>query len=280
MSTPGALIATEENGRTMSKAVTNKSIRRWTLGSILFLSSFAAVMGPWQYVAHLASTPRLPFTAAYFGSLGLTIYFSMGVSRPPRYLASLYALLSPPLAAQHHPHPVLGPLPAGLLDLVSCELLPDGLHRAADSHYVWLPQSDGLDAGVRVRRSKPESPAGTISTRVAKQQSLALSSQGLARGWKMPCASAVGGGNVPMERDMREVCTDIISQDNPQTGPSISQMPRYYASWALIRAGSLAGEPSLSVWPCPVSGFTGSNWKLQVLQTVDTGKFPAGGRRV
>ncbi|KAK1757614.1 protein transport protein SFT2 [Echria macrotheca] len=51
----------------------------WTLGSILFLSSFAAVMGPWTYVKHLASTPRLPFTAAYFGSLGLTIYFSIGL---------------------------------------------------------------------------------------------------------------------------------------------------------------------------------------------------------
>lgn len=224
MGTPSALIATEENGRTTSKAVANKSIRRWTLGSILFLSSFAAVMGPWQYVAHLASTPRLPFTAAYFGSLGLTIYFSMGVSRPPRYFASLYALLSPPLAAQHHPHPILGPLPTGLPDLVSCELLPDGLHRAADGHYVWLPQSYGLDAGVRVSSSKPGSPAGGITARVVKQQSLALSSQGLARGWKMPCALAVGAGDVPMERDMREECTDIISQDNPQTNPSIWQI--------------------------------------------------------
>jgi len=88
MGTPNALIAAAENGRTTTKAVANKSIRRWTLGSILFLSSFAAVMGPWQYVAHLASTPRLPFTAAYFGSLGLTIYFSIGVS-PPRYLAAV-----------------------------------------------------------------------------------------------------------------------------------------------------------------------------------------------
>jgi len=56
---------------------------RWTLGSILFLSSFAAVMGPWAYLQHLASTPRLPFTAAYFGSLGMTLYFSVGVSLGP-----------------------------------------------------------------------------------------------------------------------------------------------------------------------------------------------------
>ena len=47
---------------------------------MLFLASFAAVMGPWAYVQHLASTPRLPFTAAYFGSIGLTLYFSLGVS--------------------------------------------------------------------------------------------------------------------------------------------------------------------------------------------------------
>lgn len=56
-----------------------KLVVLWTLGSILFLSSFAAMMGPWAYVQHLASTPRLPFTAAYFGSLGLTIYFSIGL---------------------------------------------------------------------------------------------------------------------------------------------------------------------------------------------------------
>jgi len=56
-----------------------KLVVLWTLGSILFLSSFAAIMGPWAYVQHLASTPRLPFTAAYFGSLGLTIYSSMGL---------------------------------------------------------------------------------------------------------------------------------------------------------------------------------------------------------
>lgn len=38
------------------------------------------MMGPMTYVLHLASTPRLPFTAAYFGSIFLTLYFSLGVS--------------------------------------------------------------------------------------------------------------------------------------------------------------------------------------------------------
>ncbi len=47
---------------------------------MLFLASWAAMMGPLAYVQHLASGPRLPFTAAYFGSIGLTLYFALGVS--------------------------------------------------------------------------------------------------------------------------------------------------------------------------------------------------------
>ncbi|KAJ9157636.1 Protein transport protein SFT2 [Pleurostoma richardsiae] len=56
-----------------------KFVILWTLGSTLFLASFAAVMGPWAYVQHLASGPRLPFTAAYFTSIALTLYFSLGL---------------------------------------------------------------------------------------------------------------------------------------------------------------------------------------------------------
>lgn len=37
-------------------------------------------MGPRQYVQHLTSGLRLPFTAAYFGSIALTIFFAVGVS--------------------------------------------------------------------------------------------------------------------------------------------------------------------------------------------------------
>lgn len=47
------------------------------------MASFAAVMGPLAYVQHLLSGPRLPFTAAYFGSIALTLYFSIGVSMTP-----------------------------------------------------------------------------------------------------------------------------------------------------------------------------------------------------
>ncbi|TVY54178.1 Protein transport protein SFT2 [Lachnellula cervina] len=51
----------------------------WSLGSALFLASWAAMMGPITYAQHLMSTPRLPFTAAYFGSIALTLYFSLGL---------------------------------------------------------------------------------------------------------------------------------------------------------------------------------------------------------
>ncbi|PKS07883.1 hypothetical protein jhhlp_006491, partial [Lomentospora prolificans] len=53
--------------------------RRWTLGSIFFMASFAAMMGPMAYFQHLISGPRLPFAAAYFGSIALTFYFSLGL---------------------------------------------------------------------------------------------------------------------------------------------------------------------------------------------------------
>ncbi|KAH9216759.1 Got1/Sft2-like family-domain-containing protein [Leptodontidium sp. 2 PMI_412] len=51
----------------------------WSLGSALFLASWAAMMGPWTYASHLMSAQRLPFTAAYFGSIALTLYFSLGL---------------------------------------------------------------------------------------------------------------------------------------------------------------------------------------------------------
>ncbi|KAM7197606.1 protein transport protein SFT2 [Naviculisporaceae sp. PSN 640] len=56
-----------------------KLVILWTMGSILFLTSFAVIMGPVAYFQHLMSAQRLPFTAAYFGSLALTLYFSIGL---------------------------------------------------------------------------------------------------------------------------------------------------------------------------------------------------------
>ncbi|EER39886.1 SFT2 domain-containing protein [Histoplasma capsulatum H143] len=54
----------------------------WSVGSVLFLISWAVLMGPMAYVKHLASGPRLPFTGAYFTSIGLTLYFAIGKFTP------------------------------------------------------------------------------------------------------------------------------------------------------------------------------------------------------
>ncbi|KAI9898964.1 hypothetical protein N3K66_005425 [Trichothecium roseum] len=54
-----------------------KFVILWSVGSALFLASFAAIMGPMNYVYHLLSAPRLPFTTAYFGSITLTLVFAI-----------------------------------------------------------------------------------------------------------------------------------------------------------------------------------------------------------
>ena len=63
------------------------------MGSLLFLASWAVLMGPLTYARHLLSTPRLPFTAAYFGSIALTLYFAVGV----RLVSLVKFLPLPPL---------------------------------------------------------------------------------------------------------------------------------------------------------------------------------------
>jgi len=51
----------------------------WSMASALFLGSWAVMMGPIVYARHLISQERLPFTATYFGSIALTIYFAVGL---------------------------------------------------------------------------------------------------------------------------------------------------------------------------------------------------------
>ncbi|EJP63071.1 Protein transport protein SFT2 [Beauveria bassiana D1-5] len=67
----------EEEGWFILATRPRKFVLLWTVGSSLFLASFAAVMGPMNYVYHLLSTPRLPFTAAYFGSIIMTLAFAI-----------------------------------------------------------------------------------------------------------------------------------------------------------------------------------------------------------
>jgi len=56
-----------------------KFVILWSMGSALFLGSWAVLMGPMIYARHLVSQERLPFTATYFGSIALTLYFAIGL---------------------------------------------------------------------------------------------------------------------------------------------------------------------------------------------------------
>lgn len=77
-------------------------------------------MGPWTYAKHLGSGARLPFTAAYFGSIALTLYFAIGVSKSI-YFACLFFLLPKKPACSWSP-----------ALCASCALPPDSFP-AADS---------------------------------------------------------------------------------------------------------------------------------------------------
>jgi hypothetical protein len=73
----------------------NTTLRlRWSAGSVLFLASWAVLMGPIQYAQHLTSGSRLPFTAAYFGTIALTMYFAVGVSSISLFHDKMASLLA------------------------------------------------------------------------------------------------------------------------------------------------------------------------------------------
>ncbi|KAL7415799.1 ER-to-golgi vesicle protein transport Sft2 [Mrakia frigida] len=50
----------------------------FTLGSFLFMMGFSVLMGPVAHFKHLISPERLPFSIAYVGSLGMTMYMAVG----------------------------------------------------------------------------------------------------------------------------------------------------------------------------------------------------------
>ncbi|KAK9381034.1 protein transport protein SFT2 [Kockiozyma suomiensis] len=51
----------------------------WSLGSLLFVISFGCLQGPVNYIIHLFSANRILFTVVYFGSIILTLVFSLGM---------------------------------------------------------------------------------------------------------------------------------------------------------------------------------------------------------
>ncbi|KAJ7058140.1 Got1/Sft2-like family-domain-containing protein [Mycena amicta] len=58
----------------------------FSLGSMLVMFGFSVLIGPINHIKHLVTAERLPFTLVYFSSLGLTIYFALGLQS---YLGSL-----------------------------------------------------------------------------------------------------------------------------------------------------------------------------------------------
>jgi len=42
--------------------------------------SFSLLWGPVNHLKHLLSAARLPFTVAYFGTMGATLYFALSVN--------------------------------------------------------------------------------------------------------------------------------------------------------------------------------------------------------
>ncbi|KAJ4481026.1 Got1/Sft2-like family-domain-containing protein [Lentinula aciculospora] len=51
----------------------------FSLGSLLVMIGFSVLIGPINHLKHLITKERLPFTFIYFGSLGATLYFSLGL---------------------------------------------------------------------------------------------------------------------------------------------------------------------------------------------------------
>ncbi|CAH3037756.1 unnamed protein product [Porites lobata] len=54
-----------------------KFVLLYTMGSLFTIGSFSFLWGPVNHAKHLCSFGRLPFTAAYFGSMFATLYMAM-----------------------------------------------------------------------------------------------------------------------------------------------------------------------------------------------------------
>jgi Got1/Sft2-like family len=48
----------------------------FTCGSLTFMASFGILKGPYEHLASMFATKRLPFTAVYLGSMFLTLYLT------------------------------------------------------------------------------------------------------------------------------------------------------------------------------------------------------------
>ena len=127
------------------------------MASVLFLGSWAVLMGPWIYgkshstsimlivlnlgaAQHLVSKERLPFTATYFGAIGMTLWSAVGVSQGLMCTLPDDFLTCTPAAKHDFDHDVLG-RPNNRARMVPCQLLPDGFARSSICSEIWW-QSD------------------------------------------------------------------------------------------------------------------------------------------
>ncbi|KAF5361404.1 hypothetical protein D9758_006259 [Tetrapyrgos nigripes] len=62
-----------------SQSRPSKFALSFSLGSLLVMIGFSVLIGPINHLKHLVSKERLPFTFIYFSSLGLTLYFTLGL---------------------------------------------------------------------------------------------------------------------------------------------------------------------------------------------------------
>ncbi|KGB75947.2 SFT2 domain-containing protein [Cryptococcus deuterogattii R265] len=73
------LTQSSEVGKSAVAIKPRKFALAFTLGSCLFMLGFAILHGPWNHLKHILSPERLPFSLCYFGSLGLTLFFAIGI---------------------------------------------------------------------------------------------------------------------------------------------------------------------------------------------------------
>ncbi|KDQ54532.1 hypothetical protein JAAARDRAFT_38208 [Jaapia argillacea MUCL 33604] len=83
----------------------------FSLGSLLVMFGFSVLIGPINHIKHLLSKERLPFSAAYLSSLGLTLYFSLSLHS---YLGSLICAIVQVIALVSY---VLAYFPGGIQTL-------------------------------------------------------------------------------------------------------------------------------------------------------------------
>ena len=74
----------------------------FTLGSLMFMSSFALLKGPMAHLRSICSRDRLQFTSAYLGSMALTLYSALIVRS--YILVIITSIFVPRVVVHRHSH--------------------------------------------------------------------------------------------------------------------------------------------------------------------------------